>query len=126
MSFPDLALIGVFFRNCVYEHVTGWESFEPALNRAEQIDQGALEAGSGNARRMVGLRGAKHSGPIPNHCNGNGSGYALLSAATLTRKILTRGRKKRNRGFFAAGFAWPTKPRPRSPIGFRLWPLSDR
>jgi hypothetical protein len=24
--------------NCVYQHVTGWESFEPALTRAEQAD----------------------------------------------------------------------------------------
>ncbi len=37
-SFPDLALTGVFFRNYVYEHVTGWDAFEPALSRAEQID----------------------------------------------------------------------------------------
>ncbi|HEV2989167.1 MAG TPA: HipA family kinase [Candidatus Angelobacter sp.] len=37
-TFPDLALCGVYFRNCVYEHVTGWESFEPVLSRAERMD----------------------------------------------------------------------------------------
>ena len=37
-SFPDLALTGVYYRNCVYEQVTGWESFEPALSRAEAMD----------------------------------------------------------------------------------------
>jgi hypothetical protein len=37
-SFPDSPLRGVYARNCVYKHVTGWDSFEPALTRAEQMD----------------------------------------------------------------------------------------
>ncbi len=37
-DFPDAALRGVYSRNSVYQQVTGWESFEPALSRAEQID----------------------------------------------------------------------------------------
>jgi hypothetical protein len=37
-SFPDLPLRGVYARNCVYQHVTGWESFETGLNKAEQAD----------------------------------------------------------------------------------------
>lgn len=41
-DFPDIPLIGTYYRNFVYEHVTGWESFEPVLSRAEQIDQGTL------------------------------------------------------------------------------------
>jgi hypothetical protein len=41
-SFPDLALYGVYFRNCVYQHVTGWDSFEPVLSRAEKMDQNDL------------------------------------------------------------------------------------
>ena len=36
-SFPDFPLRGVFAKNCVYENVRGWEDFEPALTRAEQI-----------------------------------------------------------------------------------------
>jgi hypothetical protein len=36
-SFPDYALTGVYYRNFVYEQVTGWDSFEPALSRAEQM-----------------------------------------------------------------------------------------
>ena len=37
-SFADSALRGVYARNCVYEQVTGWESFEPVLTRAECAD----------------------------------------------------------------------------------------
>jgi hypothetical protein len=37
-SFPDLALTGVYYRNCVYEQVTGWDCFEPTLSRAEAMD----------------------------------------------------------------------------------------
>ena len=37
-TFPDHPLRGVFANNCVYECVTGWEAFEPALSRAEEID----------------------------------------------------------------------------------------
>lgn len=36
-TFPDLPLLGVYYRNYVYRQVTGWESFEPALSRAEQM-----------------------------------------------------------------------------------------
>lgn len=41
-SFPDSTLRGVYSRNCVYGHVTGWDAFEPALSRAEQADLGDL------------------------------------------------------------------------------------
>ena len=41
-NFPDSPLRGVFSRNCVYQDVTGWDSFEPALNRAEQMDSAEL------------------------------------------------------------------------------------
>lgn len=37
-TFPDSPLRGVYARPRVYESVTGWEAFEPALTRAEQID----------------------------------------------------------------------------------------
>jgi len=37
-DFPDSPLRGVYARNCVYQHVAGWDAFEPALSRAEQID----------------------------------------------------------------------------------------
>ncbi len=36
--FRDSPLRGVFGRNCVYQGVTGWESFEPWLSRMEQLD----------------------------------------------------------------------------------------
>src|SRR6266496_1062582 len=37
-TFPDFPLRGVYANNCVYKGVTGWESFEPALSRAEEMD----------------------------------------------------------------------------------------
>ena len=36
--FPDSPLRGVYANNCVYEGVMGWEAFEPALSRAEEMD----------------------------------------------------------------------------------------
>jgi hypothetical protein len=36
--YRDIALRGVFPRNSVYGHVTGWESFEPWLSRVEKMD----------------------------------------------------------------------------------------
>lgn len=41
-NFPDSPLRGVYARNCVYEQVTGWDSFQPALSRAEQMDYNEL------------------------------------------------------------------------------------
>ena len=37
-TFPDYPLRGAFANNCVYQSVTGWEAFEPALTRAEEMD----------------------------------------------------------------------------------------
>ena len=37
-NFPDSPLRGVYCHNFVYQHVTGWDSLEPVLSRAEQID----------------------------------------------------------------------------------------
>jgi hypothetical protein len=37
-TFPDSPLRGVYARNCVYAGVKGWESFEPALSKAEEAD----------------------------------------------------------------------------------------
>jgi HipA-like protein len=37
-NFPDSALRGVYSRNMVYEHITGWDSFEPWLSRVEKFD----------------------------------------------------------------------------------------
>ena len=37
-NFPDSPLRGVYARNCVYNHVTGWDVFEPALTRAEEMN----------------------------------------------------------------------------------------
>ena len=37
-NFPDPALRGVYPRNCVYENISGWESFDPWLRRIENFD----------------------------------------------------------------------------------------
>lgn len=37
-TFPDFPLRGVYANNCVYETIRSWDSFEPALNRAELLD----------------------------------------------------------------------------------------
>ncbi|PYP90100.1 MAG: phosphatidylinositol kinase [Candidatus Angelobacter sp. Gp1-AA117] len=37
-SFPDLALLGIYYRDYAYKGVTGWKNFEPVLSRIEQID----------------------------------------------------------------------------------------
>ena len=37
-SYPDSSLRGVYSRNCVYAGVTGWDTFEPALTKAEQAE----------------------------------------------------------------------------------------
>lgn len=36
-TFPNLPLMGVYCRNYVYRNVTGWNSFEPTLSRAERM-----------------------------------------------------------------------------------------
>ncbi len=36
-TFPDSPLRGVFPRNLVYEHVTGWKSFEPWITALEEM-----------------------------------------------------------------------------------------
>jgi hypothetical protein len=40
--FPDLPLMGTYFRNQVYEGVTGWDSFEPTLTRIEAMEYADL------------------------------------------------------------------------------------
>lgn len=41
-TFPDYPLRGVFADNCVYQDVRGWEAFEPALTKAEEMDSEAI------------------------------------------------------------------------------------
>ena len=41
-TFPDFPLRGVYANNCVYEGVTGWDAFEPAISKAEGMDADAV------------------------------------------------------------------------------------
>ena len=36
-TFPDEPLRGIYYRNYVYRDVTGWDSFDPTLSRAESM-----------------------------------------------------------------------------------------
>src|SRR5437762_9897848 len=47
-TFPDLALHGVYYRNYVYAHVRGWESFEPWLGQIEKCNSKIIEDIAGN------------------------------------------------------------------------------
>src|SRR5579875_378682 len=42
-NFPDAPLRGIYARSAVYEHVRGWEAFEPWIARAERVDENALD-----------------------------------------------------------------------------------
>jgi hypothetical protein len=46
-DFPDSPLRGVYARNCVYAHVSGWESFDPWLSRVENFDPDAIRDAAG-------------------------------------------------------------------------------
>ena len=41
-TFPDSPLRGAYANNCVYEGVMGWQVFEPALSRAEEMDANTI------------------------------------------------------------------------------------
>ncbi|MFZ0279172.1 MAG: phosphatidylinositol kinase [Candidatus Sulfotelmatobacter sp.] len=41
-TFPDSPLRGVYANNCVYQSVTEWEAFEPALSKAEAMDSDTI------------------------------------------------------------------------------------
>jgi hypothetical protein len=41
-NFPDSALRGVYSRNDVYQHVTGWGAFDPVLTQVEEMSMDAL------------------------------------------------------------------------------------
>lgn len=43
-EFEDAPLRGVYYRNVVYGHITGWESFEPWLTRLETMDADTIWA----------------------------------------------------------------------------------
>lgn len=46
-QFEDAPLRGVYYRNDVYRHIAGWESFEPWLTRMETMDADTIWAAAG-------------------------------------------------------------------------------
>lgn len=75
--FRDSALRGVFPRNAVYSHVTGWESFEPWLSRIEAME----------AERVWGIAEAVP----PEWYGGDRADMEGLMERLLARKKLVRG-----------------------------------
>jgi len=47
-NFPDSALRGVYSRNVVYQHVSGWDAFEPWLSRTESFDPAVIRQIAGD------------------------------------------------------------------------------
>jgi hypothetical protein len=45
--FEDAPLRGVYYRNAVYQEITGWESFEPWLTRLETLAEETIWAAAG-------------------------------------------------------------------------------
>ncbi|HLK52102.1 MAG TPA: HipA family kinase [Candidatus Angelobacter sp.] len=75
-NFPDSALRGVYARNLAYQHVTGWESFEPWLSRIENFAPAAIH---------------KIAGTVPPEWTGNDWG----ELEKLTENIVERRSKVR-------------------------------
>ncbi len=89
-NFPDSALRGVYSRNHVYEHVRGWDSFEPWLTRVEQFDPAAVRA---------------IAGEIPPEWTGNDWGAlenlaeAIIARREKVRDLITAFRNSSRRPF---------------------------
>jgi len=89
-TFPDLALHGVYYRNFVYAHVTGWESFEPWLSMVEDLRPELIE---------------EIAGCIPPAWHGDWEGLGVLVKTII-------GRRARVRELIAAFRDSPRKPFP--------------
>jgi hypothetical protein len=98
-TFPDAPLRGAYGNNCVYEGVVGWEAFEPALSRAEEMDADtiwqcaadipeewyegdrdgldrlvyALHQRRGTIRKLIGEFRKSTRNPFPSWSNSSGS-----------------------------------------------------
>lgn len=74
-KYVDLALRGVFPRNIVYAHVTGWSSFNPWLDRIEAITEEEIY---------------QHCWSIPTEWYGDASDIEVLVTTLLDRRCIIR------------------------------------
>jgi hypothetical protein len=95
-DFPDSALRGVYARNLVYQHVSGWESFEPWLSRIEGLAPATVE----------GIAGA-----VPPEWTGNDWGALeklvekIVERRSKVRELITAFRNSSRQPFPAWGTA---------------------
>jgi hypothetical protein len=95
-NFPDSALRGVYARNFVYQGVCGWESFEPWLSRAENMDPALIH---------------EIAGTVPPVWTGNDWGEMEALTATIVerrnkvRELITAFRNSTRQPFSGWGHA---------------------
>jgi hypothetical protein len=75
-NFPDLTLHGIYYRNYVYQHVSGWQSFEPWLSRIENFP----------ARTMRQIAGEIP----PEWCGGDWGALESLAEEVMARRPRVR------------------------------------
>jgi hypothetical protein len=85
ITYPRGTLRGVFGKNCVYKNVTGWDAFEPALTRAEEMDIGdiwRIAAEIPEEWYEFDNPGGREAGNIP-HQRSNGGRQGLICLPLL-------------------------------------------
>lgn len=106
-NFPDSALRGVYSRNHVYEHVRGWESFEPWLTRVEKFDP-----------PVVG----EIAGEVPPEWTGRDWDAleklveAIIARREKVRELITAFRSSSRQPFPAWGMPWPDRAAQKSVV----------
>lgn len=99
-NFPDSALRGVYARNFVYQHVSGWESFEPWLARVENLAPAAIR---------------EIAGAVPPEWTGNDWGELerlvenIVERRSKVRELITAFRNSSRQPFPAWGVPAPDK-----------------
>ena len=95
-DFPDSPLRGVYARNLVYQHVSGWESFEPWLTRIENLAPALIH---------------EIAGAVPPEWTGNDWGElerlteSIVERRTKVRELITAFRNSSRQPFPAWGLA---------------------
>lgn len=103
-DFPDSPLRGVYARNLVYQHVSGWESFEPWLTRIENLAPALIH---------------EIAGAVPPEWTGNDWGElerlteSIVERRTKVRELITAFRNSSRQPFPAWGLAAAAQEAPK-------------
>jgi hypothetical protein len=106
-NFPDSALRGVYARNFVYQHVSGWESFEPWLSRVENCAPAVVH---------------EVAETIPPEWTGNDWGdlqtlvEKIIERRSRVRELITAFRNSTRQPFPAWGAQGTEKPAPKKSV----------